>query len=61
MTCTCRRTVSERRLRAAPADGQNTLTQDCGACHQILAGEDSSPDILKTLGLWDHIDALQKH
>jgi hypothetical protein len=43
------------------ADGKDTITQDCGACHQLLAVEDSSPDILKTLGLWDHIEALQAH
>ena len=41
------------------ADGKDTITQDCGVCHQLLAVEDSSPDILKTLGLWDHIDALK--
>jgi nitrate/TMAO reductase-like tetraheme cytochrome c subunit len=43
------------------ADGQDTITQDCGACHQLLAVEDSSPDILKTLGLWDQIEALKGH
>jgi len=42
----------------ATADGQDTITQDCGACHQILAMQDASPDILKTLGLWDKIEAL---
>ena len=43
------------------ADGQDTITQDCGACHQLLAVQESSPDILKTLGLWDHIEALKAH
>ena len=38
-----------------------TITQDCGACHQVLAMEDSSPDILKTLGLWDQIETLKGH
>lgn len=41
------------------ADGKETITQDCGACHQILAMAESSPTILKTLGLWDHIEALK--
>jgi nitrate/TMAO reductase-like tetraheme cytochrome c subunit len=43
------------------ADGKDTITQDCGACHQLLAVEDPSPEILKTLGLWDHIEALKGH
>jgi nitrate/TMAO reductase-like tetraheme cytochrome c subunit len=43
------------------ADGKDTITQDCGACHQLLATEESSPDILKTLGLWDKIEALKGH
>jgi nitrate/TMAO reductase-like tetraheme cytochrome c subunit len=41
------------------ADGKDTITQDCAACHQILAMGESSPGILKTLGLWDHIEALK--
>lgn len=43
------------------ADGKDAITQDCGACHQLLAMQESSPDILKTLGLWDHIEALKAH
>jgi nitrate/TMAO reductase-like tetraheme cytochrome c subunit len=43
------------------ADGKDTITQDCSACHQILAMQDASPDILKTLGLWDKIEALRGH
>jgi hypothetical protein len=43
----------------ATADGQRTISQDCSACHELLAVEESSPDILKTLGLWDHIEALK--
>jgi hypothetical protein len=30
---------------------KKTITQDCNACHQALAVEETSPDILKTLGL----------
>jgi len=43
------------------ADGRKTITQDCNACHQLLAVQESSPDILKTLGLWDRIEALKRH
>ena len=42
------------------ADGRNDITQDCGACHQLLAVQEPAPDILKTLGLWDRIEALKK-
>ncbi|MDP8979134.1 MAG: NapC/NirT family cytochrome c [Acidobacteriota bacterium] len=34
----------------ATAD-KKTITQDCGACHQALAVEETSPEILKTLGI----------
>ncbi|MES1261018.1 MAG: NapC/NirT family cytochrome c, partial [Acidobacteriota bacterium] len=30
---------------------KKTLTQDCGACHDLLAVRESAPDILKTLGV----------
>ncbi len=43
------------------ADGKDTITEDCSACHQVLAMQDASPDILKTLGLWDKIEALKGH
>jgi hypothetical protein len=43
------------------ANGKETISQDCGACHQLLAMQDSSPEILKTLGLWDRIEALKGH
>jgi nitrate/TMAO reductase-like tetraheme cytochrome c subunit len=45
----------------ATADGKDTITQDCSACHEVLAMEDPSPEILKTLGLWDKIEALKQH
>ena len=41
------------------ADGKKTITQDCGACHEVLAHEETSPEILKTLGVWDHLTALK--
>ena len=43
------------------ADGKDAISQDCGVCHQVLAMDESSPDILKTLGLWDDIEALKGH
>jgi hypothetical protein len=30
---------------------KKTITQDCGACHDLLATEEKSPAVLKTLGL----------
>jgi hypothetical protein len=30
---------------------KKTITQDCSACHQALAVEEASPEILKTLGM----------
>ena len=41
------------------ADGK-TITQDCGVCHEAVATEESSPEILKTLGLDAKILALRK-
>jgi hypothetical protein len=32
---------------------KKTITQDCSACHEMLATEETSPAILKTLGLSD--------
>ncbi len=28
-----------------------SITQDCAACHNVIAVEESSPEVLKTLGL----------
>jgi hypothetical protein len=41
------------------ADGR-TITQDCTACHETLAVEEASPEILKTLGLAERIAKMQK-
>ena len=41
------------------ADGR-TITQDCGACHEAVAIDESSPEVLKTLGLEARILALRK-
>ena len=47
-------------------DGSHTtqsgaaITQDCTACHQPLAMDEASPEILKTLGLADRIAQMQK-
>jgi nitrate/TMAO reductase-like tetraheme cytochrome c subunit len=37
-----------------------TITQDCNACHEPLAMDEASPEILKTLGLEERISKLQK-
>jgi hypothetical protein len=39
---------------------KKTITQECGTCHQALAVEETSPEILKTLGTSDRIAAHQK-
>jgi hypothetical protein len=44
----------------ATAD-KKTISQDCGTCHQAVAVEESSPEILKTLGIADNIAKSQKH
>lgn len=41
------------------ADGK-TITQDCNTCHEPLAMEEASPEILKTLGVAERISAAQK-
>lgn len=41
------------------ADGK-AITQDCGTCHQPLAMDEASPEILKTLGIAERISAIQK-
>jgi nitrate/TMAO reductase-like tetraheme cytochrome c subunit len=39
---------------------KKTITQDCSACHQALAVEETSPEILKTLGVAEKIASLQR-
>jgi hypothetical protein len=39
---------------------KKTITQDCTTCHQSLAMDETSPDILKTLGLADILAKTQK-
>jgi hypothetical protein len=41
------------------ADG-NAISQDCNSCHQPLAIEEASPEILKTLGIAERISSIQK-
>ena len=42
------------------SDEKLTIVQDCNACHEPVAIEESSPAVLKTLGLQDRITSLQK-
>lgn len=37
-----------------------TITQDCSACHQLAAMDEKNPEVLKTLGVNERLDALQK-
>src|SRR5215469_4049709 len=41
------------------ADGK-TITQDCNTCHEPLAVDEATPEILKTLGLDERISKIQK-
>jgi hypothetical protein len=47
-------------------DGSHTstegasITQDCSTCHELLATDDASPEILRTLGLEERISKPQK-
>jgi hypothetical protein len=43
----------------ATADGK-TITQDCNRCHEPLAMDEASPEILKTLGIEERISRVQK-
>jgi nitrate/TMAO reductase-like tetraheme cytochrome c subunit len=40
--------------------GGAAITQDCTACHELIAIDEASPEILKTLGLEQRISKLQK-
>ena len=40
--------------------GGKTITMDCAACHEAIAVEEASPDVLKTLGLAGRMSALRK-
>jgi hypothetical protein len=39
---------------------KKTITQDCSTCHQSLAVEETSPEILKTLGVADQLSKIEK-
>jgi nitrate/TMAO reductase-like tetraheme cytochrome c subunit len=43
----------------ATADGK-TITQDCNSCHEPLAMDEATPEILKTLGIAERISKMQK-
>ena len=43
----------------ATSEGK-TITMDCAACHEAIAVEEASPDVLKTLGLAERMSALRK-
>jgi len=40
--------------------GGTVITQDCSACHELVAVDEASPEILKTLGLAERISKVQK-
>jgi nitrate/TMAO reductase-like tetraheme cytochrome c subunit len=42
------------------SSGGKSITQECNACHEPLAMDETSPEILRTLGLADKIASIQK-
>jgi len=42
------------------SDKNVTITQDCNTCHEPLAMEEATPNVLKAIGLADRIASLQK-
>jgi hypothetical protein len=42
------------------ADGK-TITQDCRACHEVVAASEASPEVLRTLGLQHRISKLRRY
>jgi hypothetical protein len=42
------------------ASGDKTISQDCASCHEALATDEASPEILKTLGIAERISSIQK-
>lgn len=45
--------------RHASADGR-TITQDCSTCHEVVAIDEASPEVLKTLGLAQRLAGIRK-
>jgi hypothetical protein len=43
------------------AKSGKTITQDCNACHQPLAMDEASPQILTTLGIQEQILQSRKY
>lgn len=43
------------------AGGPDAIHQDCDSCHRLLAVEEASPEVLKTLGVWDQIVGMKRH
>jgi hypothetical protein len=47
----CFRCHDESHTSGSNTSEKKTISQDCSLCHQALAVEESSPEVLKTLGL----------
>jgi hypothetical protein len=41
-------------------EGGEAIAQDCNSCHNTLAMDEASPEILKTLGVEERISQMQK-
>ena len=42
------------------AAGGKSIVQDCDTCHQLVATDEASPEILRTLGLEERLSKVQK-
>jgi hypothetical protein len=42
------------------ATGGRTIAQDCNTCHEALAMDEATPEILKTLGIAERISKMQR-
>lgn len=45
---------------AHTSGGDKTITQDCNSCHELVATDEASPEILNTLGIAERISNIQK-
>lgn len=45
--------------QAHSAPGGAAISQDCSVCHQAVAVEEAAPEVLKTLGVAEHLTKIQ--
>ena len=45
--------------QAHSAPGGAAISQDCNVCHQAVAVEEAAPEVLKTLGVAEHLTQIK--